>query len=58
VQDAPTVVADEEKAVVERDRRCGEEVHRRYGLTVVAQERLPPLGRIELSLLVSSSGKR
>jgi hypothetical protein len=48
VQDAPTVVADDEEAVehAERDRRNGEEIHCGDRFPMVAQKREPTLGRL------------
>lgn len=46
MQDAPTIVADDEKAVehTERDGRDGEEVHHGDCFSMVAQETEPALG--------------
>ncbi len=46
VQDASTVVADDEEAVehVEGERRDREEIHRRDGFAVIMQERQPTFG--------------
>ena len=45
VQDAPTIVADDEKAIenAERDRWDGEEIHRSNGFPMVVQKRKPAL---------------
>src|SRR2546425_354138 len=45
VQDAPTVVTDDEKAVqhVEGERRCREEIHRGNGFAMIAQKGQPAL---------------
>ena len=46
MQDAPTVVADDEKAVQygEAERRYRKEVHRGNSLAMIAQKRQPALG--------------
>ena len=46
VQDAAAVVRDDEEAIeqAEIQGRNGEEVHRRYGLPVIAQKSQPALG--------------
>ena len=51
MQDLTPVVADDEKAVqnTKRERWDGEKVHRRNGLAVVSEERLPLLDRIWIS---------
>jgi hypothetical protein len=43
MQDLPPVVADDEKAVqnTKRERWHGEEIHRRNGLAMVSEERVP-----------------
>ena len=48
VQDLTSVVADDEKAVenAKRERRDGEEVHRRNGLAMVPEKRQPSLHRM------------
>ena len=47
VQDAPTIMADDEKAIkhAESDSRNGEEIHGRNSFPVVAQKGLPAFGR-------------
>ena len=51
VQHAPTMVADDEKAVehTERDRGDRKEVHGRDGFAMVTQEGEPTLGRLVIS---------
>jgi hypothetical protein len=59
VQNAPTIVADDEEAVehTESDRRHGEEIHRGNGFPVVSKKSEPSLGRLRISEPVSSSGR-
>src|SRR5260370_9093803 len=51
MQDLPTVVADDEKAVqnTKRERWDGEEIHCRNGLAMVSEERQPVLHGIWIS---------
>src|SRR6266478_5667812 len=51
VQDTPTVVTDEEKAIerAEGDRRNREEVHRGNRFTVIAEKGKPAPGRLRIS---------
>src|ERR1700722_14198405 len=58
-EDSPTVVADDEEAVdhSESERGYGEEIHRRDGFTVVAEERGPTLGRLRPSRCLSHPPK-
>jgi hypothetical protein len=48
VQDATTVMANEEEAVehTERERRDREEIHRRDGFAVIAKKRQPAFGQV------------
>src|SRR5437667_8257963 len=48
VQDAPTIMADDEKAIehAEGQRRDGEEIHRRDRFAVITQKSCPALSRI------------
>ena len=50
VQDAPTIMADDEKAIkhAESDSRNGEEIHGRNSFPVVAQKGLPAFGRFRI----------
>src|SRR6266704_3917622 len=52
VQDTPTVVTDDEKAIeqAEGDRRNSEEVHRGNRFTVIAEKGKPAPGRLRISL--------
>jgi hypothetical protein len=51
MQNAPTVVADDKKAAEHTEGDCwhGEEVHRRNGFSMVAQERKPAFRRLGIS---------
>jgi hypothetical protein len=51
VQDAPTIVADDEEAVehTERNRWPGEDVHRRNRFPMVSKEGEPTFGRVRIS---------
>ena len=51
VQNAPTIVADDEEAVehTESDRRHGEEIHRGYSFPVVSKKSEPLLGWLRIS---------
>ena len=51
VQDPPTVVTDDEKAIerAESDRRNSEEVHRGNRFPVIAEKGKPALGRLRIS---------
>ena len=51
MQDAPTIVADDEKAVqnTKSERWDGEKVHRSNGLAMVSEERQPSLHRVWIS---------
>src|SRR5712675_1184673 len=51
VQDTPTVVTDDEKAIerAEGDRRNSEEVHRGNRFTVITEKGKPALGRLRIS---------
>jgi hypothetical protein len=51
MQDAPTIVADDEEAVehTERNRWHGEEVHRRNRFPMVSKEGEPTFGRVRRS---------
>ena len=51
VQNAPTIMADDEKAIehAERQRRDGEEIHRRDRFAVIPQKSYPALSRIRHS---------
>jgi hypothetical protein len=51
VQDTPTVVTDDEKAIerAEGDRRNSEEVHRGNRFTVITEKRKPAPGRLRIS---------
>src|SRR3984893_3385359 len=51
VQDAPTIVADDEKAIEhpEGDRRNSEEVHRGNRFPVITEKGKPALGRLRIS---------
>jgi hypothetical protein len=51
MQDAPTIVADDEEAVehTERNRWHGEEVHRRNRFPMVSKEGEPTFGRVKIS---------
>src|SRR5438445_3373469 len=51
VQDTPTVVTDDEKAIerAEGDRRNSEEVHRRNRFTVITEKGKPAPGRLRIS---------
>src|SRR5260221_11320158 len=51
VQDAPTIVTDDEKAIehAEGDRRNGEEVHRGNRFPVITEKGKPALGRLRIS---------
>src|SRR5258706_1702226 len=51
VQDAPTIVTDDEKAIehVEGDRRNSEEVHRGNRFPVITEKGKPALGRLRIS---------
>jgi len=51
VQDAPTIVTDDEKAIehAEGDRRNSEEVHRGNRFPVIAEKGKPALGRLRIS---------
>src|SRR5258708_14351496 len=51
MQDAPTIVADDEEAVehTERNRWHGEEVHRRNRFAMVSKEGEPTVGRVKIS---------
>jgi hypothetical protein len=51
VQDAPTIVTDDEKATerAQGDRRNSEEVHRGNHFPVIAEKGKPALGRLRIS---------
>jgi hypothetical protein len=51
VEDAPTVVADDEEAIqeVEGEGRNGEEVHGRDGFAMISKKWPPTLGRFRIS---------
>src|SRR6266436_8761259 len=51
VQDTPTIVTDDEKAIehTERDRWHGEEVHRGNRFPVITEKGKPALGRLRIS---------
>ena len=51
VQDAPTIVTDDEKAIerAEGDRRNSEEVHRGNRFPVITEKGKPALGRLRIS---------
>src|SRR5882724_2338141 len=53
VQDTPTVVTDDEKAIeqAEGDRRNSEEVHRGNRFTVITEKGKPAPGRLRISSL-------
>ena len=60
VQDAPTIVADHEKAVekAESNRWYGEEIHRRNGFPMVAKEKRANVLSLEGPGALVSSNER
>jgi hypothetical protein len=57
VQDAPTIVTDDEKTIEhpEGDRRNSEEVHRGNRFPVIPEKGKPALGRLRIEVPVSSN---